>query len=206
MKSSPLLVSTMIAFAVCARAQDLRVPGEADSVADPLVNRKYGLEFSPIRLLVGFADPGAFGARTQISGVFSSFAIDRHAEIAFPFLVALGSKENIPLRVLNLDVTYRRFLGQQQRGFYVSGGIRYGYASGVELVDREPTGRQIVHSKAGAYAGFGYRYVTQSGFYWGTNIVLGGYLGDFSRRAGEADLDDGPFLIDSELLKIGYAF
>ena len=206
MKSTFRVLWVLLVLAIGASAQESTISPKNNPDPSPLANRTAGIEFSPVRLLWGYADPGSFGAKTQVSGTLSLFAIDRHAEIAFPFLLAIGTNENIPLRVLNVDATYRRFLSEYQGGFYLSGGIRYGFASGVELIDRRPTGKKTEHTKVGAYAGIGYRYFTHSGLYWGTNIVIGRFFGDFSYRSGEADLDDGPFLIDCELLKIGFAF
>ncbi len=206
MRSTFIILWVFLVLVMGARAQGSTVSPKTSPDPNPLANRTAGIEFSPIRLLWGYVDPSSFGAKIQISGAFSLFAIDRHAEIAFPFLLAIGSNENIPLRVLNVDATYRRFLGEYQGGLYLSGGVRYGFASGVELIDRRPTGKKTEHTKFGAYAGIGYRYFTQSGLYWGTNIVIGRFFGDFSYRSGEADLDDGPFLLDCELLKIGFAF
>jgi hypothetical protein len=177
------------------------------SSMDPLAERKVGLEFSPIRLLLGWTDKGT-GRATHLSGAVSLFAIDRHAEVAFPILVVLGNTNNIPFRILFVDATYRRFLGDRQGGFYLSGGGRYACASGEELLSYDfHTGNKVVRGKFGFYAGIGYRYFHKSGFYWGTNIIVGRYLdGNNPSRVGDPDVDDGTFLIDSELIKIGYAF
>jgi len=214
MKSYSLFTCLILAFILGARAQNQSVPNRADFILldqkipsiEPLANKKYGIEFSPIRLLWGWTGEG-IGRYTHLSGGFSLFAVDRHAEVAFPILCVLGTTYNVPFRFLNIDATYRRFLGDQQGGFYLSGGLRYAYASGEELISYDvPAGNEIVQSKFGLYVGIGYRYFHHSGFYWGCNLVVGRYLGDDSRLVGDADISDEIFLIDSELLKIGYAF
>ena len=68
------------------------------------------------------------------------------------------------------------------------------------------TGKQIVQSKAGIYIGIGYRYFSQSGWYWGTNILVGRFFSNDDRDIIDVGTDEEKFILDAELLKIGYAF
>jgi hypothetical protein len=181
-----------------------------DSTASILKEKKYGIEFNPVGLLVGIANPGAIGARWYLSGGISLFAVSAHSEIAFPWTVAMGrNSHDIPLTIIKIDAAYRHYFGEQQFGLYGTGGIRYGYASGEKYIAsnlRDPTGVKSVHHKFGVYVGIGYRHFWKSGWFWGVNLVVGHYVGNFPHRSGEPDLDDGPILMDAEALKIGYAF
>ena len=104
-------------------------------------------------------------------------------------------------------------------GFYLSAGLRYAYVAGEEgkeyskRENREEaiaagtrTGKQIIQSKFGIYIGIGYRYFSESGWYWGTNIIVGRFFSDDNRHIIDVMMDDLKFILDVELLKIGYAF
>ena len=210
MKVHLILLCTLFFFSLAVYSQDIDSSYAVDSITNVLEGKKYGLEFNPVGLLVGIADPGAIGARWYFSGGISLFAVDRHTEVAFPWIVALGrNNHDIPLTILKIDAAYRHFFGERQSGLYGTGGIRYGYASGEKYVAtnlRDPTGMKSVHNKFGVYAGIGYRYFWKNGWYWGMNLIIGRYMGSFQYRSGEPDLDDGPFLLDAEILKVGFVF
>jgi hypothetical protein len=174
--------------------------------SQPLANKTFGIEFNPLRLLYGIADD-VFN--TQIHGGVSLFSIDRYAEIAFPFLYMSGKSDNIPLKVLNIDATYRRFFHKEQKGMFFSGGLRYTYIEGEEGLDNRDaihSGNKIMENKAGIYIGVGYRYFSHSGFYWGTNIIFGRYLTNDNRPIMEITIADLKIILGVELMKIGYAF
>ncbi len=181
----------------------------------PLANKWAGIELNLARLLVSSGQD-----YLTVSGTVSFFAITRSGEIAFPFFYQSGSrtktetfsstKYEVPLTLLNLDATYRHFLGGHQDGFYFSAGTRYTYIKGIEGADFiifsfNQGGPEVSTSKVGAYFGAGYRYFTQSGFYWGVSVIYGRYFGG-ERDYQEVLLDDGKTIIDIELLKFGFAF
>jgi hypothetical protein len=228
MKLLPVILCLIICATVIVSAQDTLSIMKLDSIStyqnkyteNPLANKTFGIEFNPIRLLLGWTTD-AIGEYnyTHLSGGVSLFAVDRHAEIAFPFLLVFGTFENIPYRILNIDATYRRFTSASQKGFYFSAGLRYAYVSGEEgkeysiKENREEaiaagtrTGKQIVQSKAGIYIGIGYRYFSESGWYWGTNILVGYFFPKADRHIIDVKMDDLKFILDGEILKIGYAF
>ena len=172
----------------------------------PPENKKFGIGVKPFGSLI------CIGYALQLRGALSLFAVDRHAEIAFPVVYITGKEANFPWRVLYLDATYRRFTNGKQKGFYYSGGLRYAYFEGEKYTTFfnsnkiEYTGDLVVKNKLGVYAGIGYRHFTKKGLYWGGNIILGTY---FSRKIHDIETADGVplnFILGSDLLEIGYAF
>ena len=187
---------------------DLQQKTYNEVAQEPLANKRFGIEFNPASLLVASADNILI-----LSGGFSLFAVDRSAEIAFPFFYQSGTskKENYPLTILNLDATYRRFLGRHQNGFYLSVGTRYTYIKGEEgstflLFTLNTPGATITTSKMGLYFGIGYRYFSESGLYWGTGISYGRYFPDDERDIKGVTFDDTKILLDFEILKFGISF
>ena len=142
----------------------------------PPANKTLGVEWSPVRLLVGTTD----SYYTHILGGISLFSIDRRAEIAFPLLYMFGKIDDVPAKIVNFDVTYRRFFKKQQKGFYYSAGLRYNFLQG-PVAANDPTHKiyhtdeQMTQSRAGIYLGIGYRHFFKNGWYWGTSIILGAY-------------------------------
>lgn len=177
---------------------------------EPLAKRSFGIEFNPAYLL--YASAGDF---LVLSGGFSFFSVDRGAEIAFPIYYQSGTNktDSHPLTFLDLDATYRRFLGRHQDGFYISGGVRYAHIKGEEGVWSDwlfPSGTPrpiITTDKLGVYFGIGYRYFSESGIYWGTGVILGRYFSEDTREIrGVSPLETGKIILDFELLKFGIAF
>ena len=180
----------------------------------PLANKSFGIELNLARMLASSADDFF-----TLTGTFSLFAVSRKAEIAFPFFYQTGNSTrteflsdteyDVPLTVINLDATYRHFLGKYQDGFYFSTGMRYTYIKGIEGGDfffsSSPGDPITTTHRAGAYFGLGYRYFTESGFYWGMSVIYGRYFGG-QRDYQEVLLDDQKIIIDAELLKFGFAF
>jgi len=183
---------------------------------EPLANKTAGIELNLARLLVSSGQD-----YLTVSGTFSLFNVNRSAELAFPIFYQNGTKRNtdsfngssynVPLTLLNIDATYRQFLGQHQDGFYFSVGARYTYIKGIEGADLivfsiNTGGPEITTSKVGAYFGIGYRYFTRSGFYWGTSVIYGRYFSNDNRDIQEVLFDDSKTIIDIEILKFGFAF
>ncbi len=236
MKSITSIIVTSIFLASLASAQDTTTNAKIDTVliyqrammemqnkiyqevhyVSPLVNKSAGIELNIARLLYSSSQD-----YFTLSGTFSLFAVSRSGEIAFPFFYQTGkstktesftgNKYDVPLTLLNLDATYRLFLGKYQDGFYFSVGTRYTYIKGLEgkdllIFNVNQGGIESTTNKVGAYFGIGYRYFTQSGFYWGVSVIYGRYFG------GERDYqevlwgDDGKTIVDIEFFKFGYAF
>ena len=183
---------------------------------EPLAGKTAGIELNIARLLVSTGQD-----YFTLSGTFSLFNVSRSAELAFPVFYQHGTKSNkesfsnnsydVPLTLLNLDATYRQFLGSHHDGFYFSGGIRYTYIKGIEgtdfiLFSLNSGGPEVLTQKVGAYFGIGYRYFTKSGFYWGTGLIYGRYFSNDERDIQEVTFDDSKIILDFELLKFGYAF
>jgi hypothetical protein len=198
----------LLAIVSSARAQEPATagPSQAGASIAPLSGKTCGVEFSPIRLLWAKVDP-SMGKSIQLSGGFSLFALDTRAEIAFPFLYASGANDGMPWKVLYLDGAYRRFFRPTRQGIYYAAGWRYSYASGAEVLDRNVrTRNSVVEHRFGMYLGIGFRKFWRSGLYYGANVMIGRYVNDHIHHVGDSDMDTGPVILDSEILKIGFAF
>jgi hypothetical protein len=173
---------------------------------DPLTAKSMGIEFNPAYLLLASADD-----QVVISGGLSLFKADRRAEIAFPIFFRDSNKENEEITTFVIDSHFRRFLGQHQGGFYLSGSLRYKYAKGKKDLDEIPfinfqSGEEVTLHKFGVGFGIGYRYFSRSGFYWGTSLTVGRYFTDTDDLANDTEALNGKAYIDMELLKFGFAF
>ena len=191
-----------------------KIYNEVEYVA-PLANKSVGVEFNLARILAT-----AGRDYPSISGTFSLFAVTRSGELAFPYYYQHGTTKqhelfgsgsyDVPVTLVNLDATYRHFLGKHQAGIYFSGGVRYTYINGIEgpdfiIFSVKQSGAESSANRFGAYFGVGYLYFTKSGFYWGTSFIFGRFFGG-EKHYQEVILDDGPYIIDMEFLKFGYAF
>jgi hypothetical protein len=227
MKPAVILMLILVLLPLITEAQDTTSNSKIDTILsnskkmldlqqktfnevaqEPLANKHFGIEFNPASLLVASANN-----ILVLSGGFSLFAVDRSAEIAFPFFYQSGTdkKENYPLTLLTLDAAYRRFLGRHQNGFYLSAGTRYTYIKGEEGTDFllftfNTPGATITTSKMGLYFGIGYRYFSESGLYWGFSISYGRYFSNDERDIKGVTFDDTKILLDVEILKFGIAF
>jgi hypothetical protein len=172
---------------------------------DPLADKKAGVELNPAYLLVGSTDD-----QLVLSGGFSLFKVDRHAEIAFPIFFRNDRQED--LTALTIDGHYRRFLSAHQNGFYLSGSVRYKYARGREDTDQIPffdideKGPEITLHKFGAGFGIGYRRFSDSNLYWGTSLTVGRYFTGTNKLIAGDHILDWEGYVDVELLKFGIAF
>lgn len=128
MKTSFLFLAVMFAFPLFASAQDSTTNAKLDTVIryqkemsqqqgqiynevvrykEPLANKNYGIELNPAYLLVSSSQ-----SYFVLSGGFSFFDVDRHAEIACPIFYQSGTPKNTHnLTLWNQDLIYRRFLG-----------------------------------------------------------------------------------------------
>ena len=186
---------------------------------NPLVDKKWGIEINPIRLL--FIRIGQDEFFYNFSGCVSLFNIDRHVELAFPIyfshLKYKGDEEYDEeyIRQFTFDCHYRRFLGKTQKGFYISGFIRYanirgtkenGWYNGYEELNLS------TENKIGIGFGFGYRIFSEMGLYWGVSLNIGIYLIGENYIFDEDPLpfvypfDDSIIIFNCELLKFGWAF
>lgn len=214
MKKSLLLALLLLASASGFVKADGMKSGKSTNVSDKdslafsqaLTNKKYGIGINPLRTII------YLGNALNVRGAVSLFAIDRHAEIAFPIQYLSGSDENIPYRFFFGEIAYRRFFSNRQNGFYYSGGFRYAFMKSEILDDskkfgtpEEHTGTVYKQNKSGIYAGIGYRHFSVKGFYWGSNFILGGYFDNKSPYILAPEDFAYNFILGFEL-QIGYAF
>ena len=202
-------LDTVIRYQKEMSRQQGEIYNEVVRYKEPLANKRFGVELNPTYLLVS-ASKDYF----VLSGGFSFFDIDRHAEIACPIFYQSGTPDKShDLTLWTQDLIYRRFLGQHQDGFYISGGLRYTHIRGewspgfsILGIGFSESAGMITTNKLGAMFGIGYRYFSSSGFYWGTSIVYGAYFSADERAIDGVTLDDTKTILDFEILKFGYAF
>ncbi|MCK4359930.1 MAG: hypothetical protein KAW92_14555 [Candidatus Cloacimonetes bacterium] len=190
--------------------------------SEPLADKKYGIEINIFRLLFFGSDTNLLNH--TLSGGFSLFGVDRNAEIAFPIFYSNPENkwgfdyydEINYLRQFTLDCHYRRFLGHFQKGFYISGFIRYANIRGYEYYywdywddDDSINSKMSSENKLGIGIGIGYRIFSYKGFYWGTSLNLGRYfIGENDKYIGQFLWydNDNEVIFNFELLKFGWAF
>lgn len=101
----------------------------------------------------------------------SLFGVNRNAEIAFPFYIAQSDDDDrFELDIFTLDVHYRNFLGDKQKGFDISAFARYAHLSGtlgdeVFVFDAPDTNETGSENKLGVGVGIGYRIFSTRGWY-----------------------------------------
>jgi hypothetical protein len=170
----------------------------------PLEGKRFGVAFNIPRFLT-YSD-----GWKSLSGGFSYFQQDRHIEIAFPWILSLY-KEDIDkgseahLDVGSIDMHYRKFLGEEMDGFYLSGFVRATHLNG--LLREEDRYKKMM--KFGLGVGLGYRIFPKSQrYYWGAGLIVGRYLigENYIYRGVGLGIEDSPYIIDVEFLKFGYAF
>ena len=180
----------------------LAIFAEAKSL--PLEGRKYGVEFNIPRLLT-YSE-----SWKSASGTFSYFNQKDHVEIALPWHIAFytdreGEVDEEHYDVYNVDIHYRKFLGTEMDGFYLSGFTRLSYLNG--LLEYEDRYKKT--TKLGIGVGLGYRVLPKTQrYYWGVGLIVGRYItgeNEIYREVGFG-IEDAPFIIDVEFLKFGYAF
>lgn len=162
---------------------------------NPLKNKKYGVELNIFTLPFIDSSP-------KIYGGFSLFNIDRKAEIAFPISYVKNANLFTDISKFKFGCHYRRFLGKTQQGIYVSGLIQYTHYEGSLrnnslFYSSSSDNSYLTGDLIGVGIGAGYRYVLDSGFYFG----LGASLGRFLNKNEFYDV-----FFNFEGLKIGYAF
>ncbi len=180
-------------------------------VESPLGERKWGVEIDPVTLLFGY----------DLAGTVSNFSLDRSAEIAFPYEIAIkdmGTTDDGRSLgkdyLFNLDAHYRYFMSGRQRGFYISGFARFQHATYHDLFSTFAYSGDSIETKTLNRAGIGFeigsRIFSRKGFYWGWSLSTGRFLA--GNNPTDGDLPDlpslwtGDFIFDAELMKIGFAF
>lgn len=204
-----------------------RIEGKLDQVLDnsaenrkafvdqPLGERKNGIELNFFRLLMW--DEG----EKSLSGTYSRFYTDKNVEIAVPFMYSSGEQERYSsgsfqaagdLESTTVDVHYRKYLGHNLDGFYLSGFTRVAHLNGnLDQPYNSSAYNSGSETKLGVGVGVGYRIISSSGLYWGMSLSVGRYLtGDsdifVDSDSISSDLDDSSVIVDVEFFKFGYAF
>ncbi|MEI7812191.1 MAG: hypothetical protein WCJ01_07170 [Ignavibacteria bacterium] len=195
-------LDTVIQYQKQMQYQQEKIYNETARYKDPLKNKKYGFELNPALLLISVTNN-----YFAVSGGFSLFDVDRNAEIAFPFYIQNGEGGGSDKRlfVWDQDIVYRRFLGQHQDGFYISGGLRLSYVD----YEGNNSGWQNTSDnrmRLGAMFGIGYRYFSSSGLYWGVSISYGSFFAEGNTVIFGTVTNGGRLIFDMELFKFGIVF
>lgn len=178
------------------RAKEDQMSSREKPELDLWRGRHFGMAFNPALLLAGMGYNVLY-----LSGGLSLFNLAPHGEINLPVYYRNYKSEND--RLLTVDLEYRLFFSKSKHRFFTSIGMRYARLMG----KKESNDSQRINiDKYGAFFGIGWRYFSKIGIYWGSGLILGTYFTDDSDRIKGAFLDQGKFLFDFELLKIGYAF
>lgn len=166
---------------------------------NPLANKTAGIEFNPAYFLLASVND-----HTVLSGGVSFFQVNPKAELAFPLYYHSFSEDGLQNSIFTLDTHYRYFLGEHREGFYLSVGGRYAHLTGEDSENNKVVQTKV--NKFGVMFGIGYRVYSKSGFYWGTSLSVGRYFSGQEDQLEKLGLDATKYLLDIELLKIGYAF
>jgi len=172
--------------------------------------KSFGVEINPFRLLVSNDEWQSF------SGTMSYFDNDNGIEIAMPIFYSKEKNTyyyDTPYKesetVVNIDLHYRKyFSGSRTNGAYLGAFGRYTYLDG--KVDYTTKYATVKKFGLGGEVGYRVKNIFNTSFYWGTSLSIGGYLGSdnnvFNTSGFALDIDDNKYIIDMELLKVGYEF
>jgi len=190
--------------------------------AEDMINKDgWGVEINPLRLLIsaGGSDWNSF------SGTLSHFNNETGVEIAMPILyskdittrynyIGLDATDDLEEKsvALDIDIHYRQYFSKNRtKGAYIGAFGRYTYLDGKAIKD----GKYATVEKfgVGAEIGFKIKNIFSTPFYWGSSFSLGTYIGNDNdifqtsdMSVGAFDIDDNKYIVDLELLKVGYEF
>ena len=198
MKNLAILLTLLVLISVQSAAQteqEQRIQAKLDSLilmqkqlkamqqeiynstvyVDPLIDKRFGIEVNPMSFFAG-----------NFTGGIQFFNLDRTAEISIPisfYRPVNWFDSNNDEYDFTIDLQYRKFPGEHQNGFWFGGGVRFTRAnemvrsnkyinSGYDYGYYTSDYRMESNSYFGIMTGIGYRYYTQSGFYWGPDITM----------------------------------
>lgn len=176
------------------------------------IENSFGIEFNPFRLLVSNDE------WQSSSGTISYFDNEHGVEIAMPIYYSKEKNNyyyyyDTPYKesetVVNIGLHYRKyFSGNRIQGGYLGAFGRYTYLDG--KVDYTTQYATVEKFGVGGEIGYRVKDIFDTPFYWGVSLSIGGYLGsdnDIFNTSGLAlGIDDNKYIVDMELLKVGYEF
>ncbi len=158
-------------------------------------HKKTGIAINPFYLFLLVTSGGKSGEQFM-SGTVSFFDHENSVEIALPLhYLALGDN----YKQYSVDFHYRKYTNGQIDGLYLSGFAR--------LAKLQSDYKK--QAKFGVGVGIGAKIFFDNGFYWGGSINIGRYLTSKNNQFVHNSFvftDDPPFILDIELLKVGYTF
>jgi len=169
----------------------------------------WGVEFNPFRVLI-------LGSEWKsLSGTISHFDNESGIEIAIPFFyskekdISYNRNHEDTEIASTIDIHYRKYFSKTRTdGGYLGIFSRYTYLDGKVW----GSGKYATVEKLGLGGEVGYRVknIFDTPFYWGVSMSLGGYIGKdndiFNSSGMPLAIDDNQFILDVELLKVGYEF
>ena len=190
--------------------------------AENISNQKsWGVEINPFRVAIS-----AGGSEWKsFSGTISHFNNQTGVEIAIPILYTKDISTRSDYMGLNgfddledesiavdIDIHYRQYFSKKRTdGVYMGLFGRYTYLDGKAIKD----GKYATVEKFGVGGEIGFRFknIYNTPLYWGASFALGAYLGSDNdvfdttdMGIGAFDIDDNRYIVDLELLKVGYEF
>ncbi len=156
--------------------------------------KKFGVAINPVFALFSIA-----------SLEFNVWNIDRRAEINIPVIFSNNAKfgKDVKVSFEEVGIHYRYFFNQRQKGFFAEAGWQYDY---LRQLDEDLKTTQSGHS---LMFGFGYRMLTQSGFFWGCALRAGRFWGkktEIDYEFEDTETSHPTFNLDIDLFKFGYAW
>jgi len=180
----------------------------------PLYGYTHGFEFNLPRVFA--TNSSDYG----VSGTYSYFDYNRGVEWAFPWLYKSETgiahynnsmnedQRDYRITLSSIDLQYRKFVGEEFGGVYVSGFGRLAHLRGMRVDDKDY--RYGSNTKFGVGVGIGYRFFYPNlRVYGGVGIMIGRYIigeNDLYYSDAWSEMDDSAFIVDVDFLKIGYAF
>ncbi len=188
---------------------------------DTIKQEGWGVEINPFRLFASTDDESGW---RSFSGTVSYFDNSSGVEIAMPILYSKDSTVRYSYGsfydkqyesdeiALDVDIRYRKYFSQKRtEGAYIGAFVRYTYLDGRAKESAQYA--TVEKFGVGGELGFKIKDIFNTPFYWGASLSLGSYLGSdndiFQTDAmslGSFNMDDNQYIVDIEILKVGYEF
>ena len=178
---------------------------------NPLKGKKFGVELD-----IPFLIYSLFATESFVYNAgFSYFDTKNKNEYALPFIY-YGYLED---KVFRINGHFRKYVGNTLKGFYIGGfaaisfvqfkgeyyAVNYGNARNPSNDIRIYSIPPSTDTKFGIGVEIGGKIISYKGWYWGWNLGIGKYIISNDIVKGFLMFDNN-LILDSELLKLGYAF
>jgi len=177
------------------------------------IENGWGVEINPLRLIISTDNDNSW---SSFSGTISHFNNETGVEISLPILYSKDISERDNYKdekvALDIDLHYRQYFSKNRTtGAYIGAFGRYTYLDGKAM--RNSKYATVKKFGVGGEIGFKIKNIFHTPFYWGASLALGSYIGSDNNifetsymSIDSFDLDDNRYIVDLELLKVGYEF